>query len=108
MRKKLSERKMGHTGTLDPLATGCLLVATGKYTKLIPYFEKDTKEYECEVLLNGTSDSFDIDTEVTYISDADQEKYSQELTHTYINSLLQEKFTGEIEQVPPTYSALKI
>ncbi|MDR0771718.1 MAG: hypothetical protein LBF15_01250 [Candidatus Peribacteria bacterium] len=42
-------KKIGHTGTLDPLATGLLLVATGDYTKLIPYFEKDTKEYEFEV-----------------------------------------------------------
>ncbi len=108
MRKTLCEKKMGHTGTLDPLATGCLLVATGKYTKLIPYFEKDTKEYTCEILLNGVSDSFDIDTPIEYISDSKQEKYKNELTREYIEPVLEKHFLWEIEQTPPAYSALKI
>ena len=108
MRKTLSEKKIGHTGTLDPLATGCLLVATGKYTKLIPYFEKDTKEYTCEILLDGVSDSFDIDTPVDYISKSNQERYKNELTREFIESILEKYFLWEIEQTPPAYSALKI
>jgi tRNA pseudouridine55 synthase len=92
MRKTLSEKKIGHTGTLDPLATGCLLVATGKYTKLIPYFEKDTKEYTCEILLDGVSDSFDIDTPVDYISKSNQERYKNELTREFIESILEKYF----------------
>jgi len=46
MKKKLNEKRIGHTGTLDPLASGLLLIASGNYTKLIPYFEKDSKVYE--------------------------------------------------------------
>gem|GEM_PF-6708507 len=52
MRKTLNIKKMGHTGTLDPLATGCMLVAVGNYTKLIPYFEKDTKTYEFDIMID--------------------------------------------------------
>ena len=55
---------------MDPLATGALLVAVGNYTKLIPYFEKDTKEYEFVVNLDGVTPSFDTETDVEYISDS--------------------------------------
>jgi len=58
MRKKLNMKKMWHTGTLDPLATGGLLVAVWNYTKLIPYFEKDSKEYIFTVELNWVTPSF--------------------------------------------------
>lgn len=108
MRKTLWIRKLWHTGTLDPLATGALLVATGKYTKLIPYFEKDTKSYECEIRLDGVSDSYDIDTPVRYISEQDQAKAKQELTIEKIEKILRQNFLGDIVQVPPVYSALKI
>ena len=52
LRKKLNIRKMWHTWTLDPLATGGLLIATWNYTKLIPYFDKDTKQYEFDINLD--------------------------------------------------------
>ncbi len=108
MKKHLGIKKMGHTGTLDPLATGLLLVAVWNYTKLIPYFEKDVKEYEFKISLDGTTPSFDSETEITFLSD-EQKKYFQEnITQEQIQKILQEKFTGNISQMPPKYSALKI
>lgn len=108
LKKKLNIKKMWHTWTLDPLATGALLVAVWDYTKLIPYFEKDNKEYEFTVQLNGVTASYDSETDVEYISDEMQKKYSQELSREYIQKIIDKYFTGEIEQVPPKYSALKI
>lgn len=108
LRKKLNIKKMWHTGTLDPLATGALLVAVWNYTKLIPHFEKDTKEYEFTVALNWVTESFDKETEIQYISEELQEKFKKELTQEKIQSIIETNFTGNIEQVPPKYSALKI
>jgi len=108
LKKKLNIKKMWHTWTLDPLATGALLVAVWNYTKLIPYFEKDNKEYEFTVQLNGVTDSYDSETEVSYISDVLQEKYKRELTLEKIQDTINKNFTWNIEQIPPKYSALKI
>ena len=108
MRKKLNIKKMWHTGTLDPLATGGLLVAVWNYTKLIPYFEKDSKEYVFTVELNWVTPSFDAETPVEYISEELQQKYKEELTREKIEKILQENFFWDIQQVPPKYSALKI
>ncbi|MDA7494853.1 tRNA pseudouridine(55) synthase TruB [Candidatus Gracilibacteria bacterium] len=108
LKKKLNIKKMGHTGTLDPLATGALLVAVGDYTKLIPYFEKDNKEYEFTVELNGVTDSYDSETPVDYISEEQQEEYKKSLTQENIQEIIENNFSGEIEQIPPKYSALKI
>lgn len=108
MKKLLGIKKMWHTGTLDPLATGLLLVAVWNYTKLIPYFEKDVKEYEFKISLDGTTPSFDSETEITFLSE-EQKKYFQEnITQEKIQSILQERFSGNILQMPPKYSALKI
>ena len=68
MRKILWVKKFGHSGTLDPLATGGLLVAVGAYTKLIPYVEKDSKRYHATIMLDGSSPSFDSDTEISFLS----------------------------------------
>lgn len=108
MRKKLNIKKMWHTGTLDPLATGGLLVAVWNYTKLIPYFEKDSKEYVFTVELNWVTPSFDAETPVEYISQELQKKYKEELTREKIEKILQENFFWDIQQIPPKYSALKI
>ncbi|MFK7780500.1 MAG: tRNA pseudouridine(55) synthase TruB [Candidatus Gracilibacteria bacterium] len=108
LRKTLNTKKMGHTGTLDPLATGGLLIAVGNYTKLIPYFEKDTKEYEFTVNLDGTTDSFDLAEEINFLDKSLQKKYSKELTIDKLQKIIEKKFTGKITQVPPKYSALKI
>jgi tRNA pseudouridine55 synthase len=108
LRKKLNMRKMWHTGTLDPLATGGLLVAVWNYTKLIPYFEKDQKEYDFVINLDGVTDSYDSETPVTYIWQEQQEKFQKEYSLEKLEEILQENFSGNIEQIPPKYSALKI
>lgn len=108
LRKKLQIRKMWHTWTLDPLATGGLLVAVWNYTKLIPYFEKDKKTYEFTIKLDWVTDSYDLAEEVKYISESEQKEYKNELTQEKIQSIIHDKFTGKITQIPPKYSALKI
>ncbi len=108
LRKKLNIKKMWHTGTLDPLASGCLLIATWNYTKLIPYLEKDTKEYEFTISLDWTSDSFDLWTKVTYLSESEKKKFKSEITKDKLDKVMKEKFTWKILQTPPKYSALKI
>ena len=108
LRKKLNTRKMWHTWTLDPLATGGLLIAVWNYTKLIPYFEKDTKEYEFSVRFDWVSESFDLWTEVEFISTDAQKKAENSITKEKIEELLKKIFTWTIFQVPPKYSALKL
>lgn len=108
LRKKLNIKKIWHTWTLDPLATGGLLIAVWNYTKLIPYFEKDSKTYEFEVSFDGESDSFDLWTEVRFLDD-DRKKYFEEtLNKQKLENILKENFLWEITQIPPKYSALKI
>lgn len=108
LRKKLNTSKMWHTWTLDPLATGGLLIVVWKYTKLIPFFEKDTKEYEFSVKFDWVTESFDLWTEVQYISEQEQKKAKETITKEKIEQLLKEKFTWKISQIPPKYSALKL
>ncbi len=108
MRRILWVKKIGHTGTLDPLATGCLLVAVWNYTKLISLIEKDTKSYRATIQLNGTSPSYDSDTDIEYISQEKQEYFRDTLQKTDIESCLKKYFLWEIKQIPPKYSAIKI
>lgn len=97
----LKKLKVGHAGTLDPLATGVLIVCTGKKTKLIETFQYQVKEYVATVKLGATTPSFDLETEVdaTYPTD--------HLTREKIETVLQ-TFVGRIEQVPPAFSACKV
>lgn len=99
---------MWHTGTLDPLATWCLLVAVWEYTKLIPYIEKAQKTYRATIQLDGISPSLDSDTEISYISSHDQKRFSESLSIQNIEEIMQKHFLGKISQIPPKYSALKI
>jgi len=108
LKKKLNIKKMGHTWTLDPLATGLVLVAVWNYTKLIPYFEKNTKVYEFELSLDWTTESFDLAEKLDFLSEKLQEKFKKEITKQKIEKILKQKFTWEIEQIPPKYSAIKI
>lgn len=108
LKKELWIKKMWHTWTLDPLATGLVLVAVWDYTKLIPFFEKDSKVYEFKINLNWTTPSFDAETDINYISSELQEKYKKEITLDKIEKILKEKFTWKIIQLPPKYSALKV
>lgn len=108
LRKQTGLKKIGHTGTLDPLATGLLLVAFWNYTKLIPYFEKDSKEYEFEFSLEGTTASLDAEEKLIPAPLEVYKKQKIELSLEKIQEILKKNFLGEIEQIPPKYSALKI
>ena len=103
MSKKVGVRrvKIGHAGTLDPLATGVLILCTGKKTKEIERLQLDTKEYTATLQLGATTPSYDMEHEVN------QTYPTQHITETLIRSVLAD-FVGEIEQVPPSYSACKI
>ena len=93
--------KTGHAGTLDPLATGVLILCTGKKTKEIERLQLDSKEYTATLQLGATTPSYDMEHEVnaTYPTD--------HITHEKIVSVLA-GFVGDIQQVPPSYSAVKI
>ncbi|MBR5726023.1 MAG: tRNA pseudouridine(55) synthase TruB [Muribaculaceae bacterium] len=94
--------KVGHAGTLDPLATGVLLLCTGHATKRIDELQAGIKEYIADLRLGATTPSYDLETEV----DATYEW--QHIDRELIDRVLQEQFTGSIEQVPPSFSACKI
>lgn len=93
--------KVGHAGTLDPLATGVLILCTGKKTKEIERLQLDTKEYIATLQLGATTPSYDMEHEVNAT-------YPKEhITRSLIERVL-ESFVGDIQQVPPSYSAVKI
>lgn len=98
---KLKKLKVGHAGTLDPLATGVMIICTGKATKRIEEFQYRTKEYIATLRLGATTPSYDLEKEIdAYYS---TEHISRELVDKVIPT-----FTGEIWQVPPVYSAVKV
>ena len=97
----LSKRfKIGHAGTLDPLATGLLIICTGKFTKKINEIQAQEKEYTGTILLGATTPSYDLETEV------DQTFPTEHITEAVLQETLQQ-FTGEIFQKPPVFSAIK-
>jgi len=108
LKKKLNTKKIGHTGTLDPLATWWLILVVWEYTKLIPYLEKDTKEYIFEMMLDWTTVSYDLAEEINFLSKEKQDFFKQNLKREKIEEILKTNFSGEISQIPPKYSALKI
>ena len=101
--KKIGVRrvKIGHAGTLDPLATGVLVLCTGKMTKEIECLQYDTKEYVATLQLGATTPSYDMEHEV------DETYPVNHITEDGIRQALA-GFIGEIQQVPPQYSAVKI
>ena len=92
--------KVGHAGTLDPLATGLLIICTGKMTKQIDTFQGQIKEYTGTFAIGSTTPSFDLETEINATFSTDH--ITDDLIHKTT-----EHFIGEIEQFPPVYSALK-
>ena len=94
--------KVGHAGTLDPLATGVLIVCTGRMTKQIEQLQASVKEYIADIRLGATTPSFDLETEI------DAQYPWQHITREQIDKVLQSKFVGTIEQVPPKFSACKV
>lgn len=93
--------KIGHAGTLDPLATGVLIVCTGKATKRIEELQYKTKEYVATLKLGATTPSFDLEKEIDAVYP------TEHITREMVEETLT-RFKGEIWQVPPTYSAVKV
>jgi tRNA pseudouridine55 synthase len=98
---KIKKIKVGHAGTLDPLATGVLIVCTGKATKRIDDFQYQTKEYVADLRLGATTPSFDLETEI------DETYETGHITKELVEAVLPQ-FVGSIEQVPPAFSACKV
>ena len=99
---KTRQVKVGHAGTLDPLATGVLLLCTGHATKRIDELQAGVKGYIADLRLGATTPSYDLETEV------DATYPWQHIDRGLIDRVLHEQFTGSIEQVPPSFSACKI
>jgi tRNA pseudouridine55 synthase len=97
----VKEIKVGHAGTLDPLATGVMILCTGKATKRIDEFQYQTKEYVATLKLGETTPSFDLEEEIDAIYP------TEHITRENVEEVLQ-SFTGTIQQIPPVFSAVKI
>lgn len=93
--------KIGHAGTLDPKATGLLIICTGKFTKKIPEIQAAPKEYIAEIKIGAQTESYDTEK---------PEILQQDFSHIFEAEILEtlQKFVGEIDQKPPIFSALKI
>lgn len=97
----LKKMKVGHAGTLDPLATGVMVICTGRATKRIDELQNGTKEYIAEIRLGATTPSFDLETEIDAI-------YPWEhINEDQVRGVLP-AFTGRVMQVPPVFSAVKV
>ncbi len=101
IKKQLNVKKAGHCGTLDPAASGLMIVVVGKYTKLQDTFMKKDKTYLAEVKLGIKTDSGDLDGKI--ISQSDYSHITKEKIEAVCKN-----FIGKISQIPPMYSALKI
>lgn len=93
--------KVGHAGTLDPLATGVMIICTGKATKLIERYQYQTKEYIATLELGATTPSFDLEHPI------DERFETAHITKELVHEKLAQ-FVGEIDQIPPVYSAVKV
>ena len=102
LRKRFGERQVGHGGTLDPDATGVLVVAVGMTTKLLRFVEKTTKQYTGEVMLGTETSTLDAAGEITATYDM------SDVTIDQARAAVAEHLVGDIEQVPPMVSAIKI
>ncbi|WP_203294687.1 tRNA pseudouridine(55) synthase TruB [Luteirhabdus pelagi] len=96
----LKKIKVGHAGTLDPLATGLLILCTGKFTKKIETFQAQEKEYTGTITLGATTPSYDLETEI------DEEFDISDISKADIHEATKQ-FLGEIKQKPPVFSAVK-
>lgn len=97
---KIKKIKVGHAGTLDPLATGLLVICTGKMTKQINTFQGQEKEYTGTITIGSTTPSYDLETEI------DQRFSTTDITEQLIHETTNQ-FIGTIEQLPPVFSAIK-
>ena len=100
-RMKVKKLKVGHAGTLDPLATGVMIVCTGKATKRIEEFQYHTKEYVATIQLGATTPSYDLEHEI------DATYPTEHITRELVEETLK-TFIGDIQQVPPAFSACMV
>lgn len=100
-RRQLGTKKVGHAGTLDPIATGLLVMAVGPATKLLPYLQLDPKTYDTTFRFGQTTNTYDAEGEVI-----DEQSVPSDLLPQLATIL--DQFTGRIRQVPPMFSAVKI
>lgn len=100
-RLKVRKIKVGHAGTLDPLASGVMIICTGRATKRIDELQAGVKEYIATIALGATTPSFDLETEI------DATYPTEHITRELVEETLR-RFTGRIEQIPPAFSACKI
>lgn len=100
-RMGIKKLKVGHAGTLDPLATGVMIICTGRATKRIDALQLGVKEYIADIALGATTPSFDLETEI------DATYPTGHITREAVQDALR-GFTGRIEQIPPSFSACKI
>jgi tRNA pseudouridine55 synthase len=101
LRNQLKIKKIGHAGTLDPLATGLLIICTGKFTKQIDTYQQQEKEYTGTFILGQTTPSHDLETETTTTIPVGH------LTEVQLETC-RKKFIGTISQIPPLHSAIKV
>ncbi len=101
IRRLIKTKKVGHAGTLDPLATGLLIICTGKFTKKINEYMAQEKEYTGTFTLGATTPTYDLESKPENFRSI--QNISEEQIKTVAN-----KFTGEIMQIPPAHSAIKI
>lgn len=100
-RMKMRKMKVGHAGTLDPLASGVMIICTGKATKRIDELQARTKEYVATIALGATTPSYDLETAI------DATYPTEHITREMVEETLR-RFTGAIEQIPPAFSACKV
>jgi tRNA pseudouridine55 synthase len=100
IRNAIKIKKVGHAGTLDPLATGLLILCTGKYTKRINEYMSQIKEYTGTITLGAETPTYDLESTPHHFKDIDF------LTKSLVEKAV-ENFTGEIDQIPPKHSAVK-
>lgn len=101
LRGRVKCKKVGHAGTLDPMATGLLVICTGKATKSIEQIQNQRKAYRAEITFGKSTPSYDAESE------ADGEAAFDHITLAQIKEKIENDFSGEIQQIPPMYSALK-
>jgi len=100
LRRTLHQKKIGHTGTLDPFATGVLPIALGEGTKAIPYLDESVKEYKAVMILGVSTDTLDLTGKI--VSQTEPSHVTAEMVHAVIPN-----FTGNMTQLPPMFSAIK-
>lgn len=108
IRKKFQIKKAWHTGTLDPLASGLLIVATWNSTKLISFLDKLNKKYKFTFNLDWFTQTWDLWSEIKYLDEKLIKKWEKEIILKKIENVIKSDFFWIIEQIPPKYSAIKI